>query len=141
MNIHPPSAVASSAQHHTSLHKASATVTLMSNEPMSPAVSALTSNAPPTKCMSMLMATARVMTSDQFGAHHPARALVQRSRSSSSPSVSSYHTAVVEIFSVGRLSSGIPRGHVTLTVSSRFGDTALHIRPHSIASFRVWKGT
>jgi len=66
--------------------------------------------------MSVLLAIARVMASDQFGAHHPARALVdlvQRSHHR----VLQCHTAVVEIFS--RLSSGISRGHVTLTVSSR----------------------
>jgi len=114
MSVHPPSAAASALL--STIHKASATVTPTSNEPMSPAVSALTSNAVPTKCMSVLLAIARVMASDQFGAHHPARTLVD-SVQRSHHRVLQCHTAVVEIFS--RLSSGISRGHVTLTVSSR----------------------
>ncbi|KMQ84502.1 gag-pol polyprotein precursor, partial [Lasius niger] len=138
-----------SGRHHTTLHEAFTTATVISlpaaGSSSSPTVHV--AKRPPVECASVLLATARVLVMDRSGARHSVRALVdpgsetsliaeslaQRLRLPRTPTS-------VTIFGVGGVQAGFSRGRVALTISARSGQFALAVSSLVLPRLSVYSG-
>jgi len=148
LNVCPSAKTCSkcSSRHHTSLHDAfvpASTVAVGS----SPAPTVHVTQPPLTECSPVLLATARVLVADRFGARHAVRALldsvsetcliseslVQRLRLPRSP-------AVVAIYGIGGQQSGVSRGRVDVAITSRASGANLDISALVLPRLTVYEG-
>jgi len=133
------------AKHYTSLHDTfvpASTIAIGTT----PAPTAHVSQ--PAECSPVLLATARILVADRFGAQHAVRALVDSGSETCLISESLVQRlqvprspAAVTIYGIGGQQSAVSRGRVTLALTSRASGTDLSISALVLPRLTVYDGT